>query len=123
AAGAGWGEGAPRLHRQKPVFRLPFKLTESERQKLREVQLYVKAGAEPWAVRDAVPPSQAGFVFRAPQDGEYWFSIVTVDKNGVASPADPSREDPARVRVVATQPPDINPFLPAPPTPPRPPPG
>jgi hypothetical protein len=92
----------------KPQFRLKIDLGDADRSRLREVQLWVKSGAEPWVMKDAAPPAQTHFSFRAPQDGEYWFTIVTVDKNGKATPTDVSREPPAFIVVVDTAAPELN---------------
>src|SRR5207244_12281100 len=85
-------------------FRLKIDLGDADRQKLREVQLYVKGGSEPWGCKETAPPTQTHFSFKAPQDGEYWFTIVTVDKAGKATPADVTKEAPAFVVVVDTTP-------------------
>ncbi|HMF14865.1 MAG TPA: hypothetical protein VKE94_21265, partial [Gemmataceae bacterium] len=44
---------------------------------------------------------------RAPSDGEYWFTVVLVDKAGIATPADVTRQPPGLVVVVDTQRPEI----------------
>ena len=46
-------------------------------------------------------------MFRPPQDGEYWFTVVTVDKSGKQNPADLSQETPGLIVVVDRQPPDF----------------
>src|SRR5262249_2437063 len=80
---------------------------DADRQRLREVQLYVKGGNDGWACKETAPPNKEFFTFRAPEDGEYWFTIVTVDRNGKATPADVTREQPSFIVVVDTQPPDV----------------
>jgi hypothetical protein len=95
------------MYTNKQQFRLPFNLEERDRQRLREIQLYVKCGTDGWACRETAPPSQKYFTFRAAQDGEYCFNIVTVDKAGHPTPADVTREAPALVVVVDTQPPEL----------------
>src|SRR5262245_16333674 len=80
--------GSSKMYTNKLHFRLPFSLPDSERQKLNEVQLYVKMGAEPWACKESVGPAQTSFSYKATQDGEYWFGIVTVDRAGRSTPAD-----------------------------------
>jgi hypothetical protein len=88
-------------------FRLPFNLDDADRARLREVLLFVKAGDEPWQHKDSAAPTQAHFSFRAPRDGEYWFTTVVVDKGGNAVPADVTGQPPGLVVVVDTQRPDI----------------
>jgi hypothetical protein len=91
----------------KQQFRLKIDLGDADRQRLREVQLYVKGGSDGWACKETARPDKDFFTFRAPEDGEYSFTIVTVDKSGKATPADVTREPPSFVVVVDTQPPDV----------------
>jgi hypothetical protein len=95
------------MYTNKQQFRLPFNLDERDRQRLREIQLYVKYGSDGWACRETAPPTQRYFTFRAAQDGEYAFNIVTVDKAGHPTPPDVTREAPALVVVVDTQAPEV----------------
>ncbi|HEY1861924.1 MAG TPA: hypothetical protein VGG61_16300, partial [Gemmataceae bacterium] len=88
-------------------FKLPLQMGDADRQTLREVQLYVKHGTDSWVCVDKAPPTQAYFPFKAAEDGEYWFSIVTLDQAGKATPGDLSREPPALIVVVDTQPPHL----------------
>jgi hypothetical protein len=88
-------------------FNLPFQLGDADRAALREVHLYVKHGAENWVCVEKALPTKKAFSFKAPQDGEYWFSIATVDQTGKATPADVSREPPCLIVVVDTQSPKI----------------
>jgi hypothetical protein len=101
-----------KMYTNKQQFRLPFNMSDGDRAKLREVQLYVKSDTKGWACQETAPPTQTHFSFHAPQDGEYWFNIVTVDKSGHATPADVSREAPALIVVVDSQQPEINVTLP-----------
>jgi hypothetical protein len=96
-----------KMFTNKQQFRLPFNLADGERLKLREIQLYVKYGNEGWTCKETATPMQKAFVYKAAQDGEYWFSIVTVDKSGRPTPVDVTREPPALIVVVDTQPPEI----------------
>src|SRR5262249_29132019 len=57
--------------------------------------------------KDTVAPTQSRFTFKAPEDGEYWFTIVSVDKSKRLMPPDITREPPAFVVVVDTQPPEV----------------
>src|SRR6516162_9271096 len=101
-----------KIQTNKMAFRLPLQVNEKEAARLREVQLYVKEGpTAPWTFKEAVPPTQKEFIFRAPHDGEYWFTLVTVDKAGNKSPADLSQEPPGLIVVVQRQPaePEVRP--------------
>src|SRR6516162_1529615 len=94
--------GAPpkRVYTRVPQFRLPFNLEESDRARIRDVHLYVKSGDDPWARKESAAPTSTHFSFRAPRDGEYWFTIVIVDNSGNAIPGDVTRQPPGLVVVV-----------------------
>jgi hypothetical protein len=105
------GQAQPKLEKRfskNAQFKLPLQMGDVERQTLREVHLYVKYGNDNWVLADKVAPTQSHFTFKAPRDGEYWFSIVTIDQAGKAIPADVSREEPALIVVVDTQAPQLD---------------
>src|SRR5436309_13038636 len=66
-------------------FTIPFipPSTATGEQEVVEVRLFVSSdyGAT-WSLADHVEPRKAGFAFRPPHDGEYWFSIRGVDRQG-----------------------------------------
>ncbi len=73
----------------KKSFSLPVQIDDRNRANLAEVQLYVKDHpTHPWVCCEKGRPSQNAFSFRPLQDGEYWFVVVTVDKQGRATPPD-----------------------------------
>jgi hypothetical protein len=47
-------------------------------------------------------PIEKGFPYRAVQDGEYWFKVVTIDHKGQPSPLDLNQEPPSKIIVVDT---------------------
>lgn len=85
------------------TFNLPIQMAEQTRATLREVQLYVKSGSGDWVRQEAVPPQTPHFTYRVPQDGEYWFALVTVDRAGKAVPSDINAAPPALRVVVDTR--------------------
>jgi hypothetical protein len=94
---------------KKGKFQLPVRVDAAERARLREVLLFVKNGAqEPWALQQSVPPTHGNFIYQAPQDGEYWFSVVTVDSTGRQHPADVNAEPPGLIVVVDSQRPECD---------------
>jgi hypothetical protein len=105
----GQAPAAPRkIYTNKPAFKLPLRVDEKDRLRLQEVQLYVREGPSGvWEKKDSVSPAQKEFVFRPAQDGEYWFTVVTVDKSGKQNPPDLSQETPGLIVVVDRQPPDF----------------
>jgi len=93
----------------KNAFYLPVIIDERVRSNLREVQLYVKDNpARPWMLKEKAPPTQTGFTYRGLQDGEYWFTVVTVDKAGRMTPADLGNEPPGLIVVLDTQSPQLD---------------
>jgi hypothetical protein len=103
----GQAPAIPKKFHNDMRFNLPFQLGDADRAALREVHLYVKHGTDNWVCVEKALPTKKAFSFKAPQDGEYWFSIATVDQTGKASPADVSREPPCLIVVVDTQSPKI----------------
>ena len=100
--------GVRKVYTNRTAFKLPLQVDERERSRLQEIQLWVKTGpAAPWTKRDAVPPTQKEFIFRTQEDGEYWFTLVTLDRSGKANPADVTQEPPGLVVVVDRQPPEV----------------
>jgi hypothetical protein len=98
----------PKNYINKAVLSLPIQIDPRLQAGLREVQLWVKEDpAKPWAFQQKAPPTQAEFRFRAPHDGEYWFTIVSVDRNGRQTPADLKDEPPGVIVVVDTRPPQV----------------
>jgi hypothetical protein len=88
-------------------FDLPIVMDDALRATLREVCLYVKRPTTGWTRHEAVPPSATRFSHKVGQDGEYWFSLVTVDKQGRMTPSDVGSEPPGLRVVVDTQPPTL----------------
>lgn len=78
------------LFTKQQEFRIPFQLEppESPEQAPVEVQLYVSdtQGREQWPLVDRQAPEGNGFTFVAPRDGEYWFVVRTLDRQGKLLP-------------------------------------
>lgn len=87
-------------------FNIPFQLDAEELRKLgaTEIQLYVSTdqGAA-WELHEAVAPQAGKFTFRAPREGEYWFSVRTLTTGGLAYPSG-SHKPELKVRVDRTPP-------------------
>ena len=78
----------PTFYSREARFAIPYHLNRPARvsHEAVEVQLYFSAdhgGA--WQFYDKVNPAAARFLFRAPSDGEYWFTVRTVDHGGQPS--------------------------------------
>src|SRR5688572_32793279 len=78
--------GVQTVHTNRASFTLPVRMDERDRAELKELKFYVRApqGARPgeWVCLETAPPSKSKFNYQAPEDGEYWFAFVTVDKSG-----------------------------------------
>ncbi len=104
------GPAAPAVAKQytkRHEFSLPINMLPQDRGNVSEVRLFVKTPTTDWLHKATVPPTQSSFTFRAPQDGEYWFSVVTIDRDGQAIPKDVTREPPNLIIIVDTQPPQF----------------
>lgn len=82
-------------------------MDDSVRSTLAEVQLFVKSGAHQWVLHESVPPNSAFFTCKAPADGEYQFTLVTVDKIGKRLPSDIEGQPPSLRVVVDTAAPTL----------------
>ena len=71
------------------------------------MKLYVRGPSGKWECVQTAPASQTSFDFRAPADGEYLFTFVTVDRRGNANPPSVEAAPPHRAVVVDTTPPDV----------------
>ena len=80
----------PIVATKQHFFAIPFRISppENPNQAPREVQLYVSGdrGAT-WQLYTRAEPTQRQFLFRAASDGEYWFAVRTVDRQGHGRPA------------------------------------
>ena len=99
---------AQRNYLNKSTIKLPIQIEDPARGSLKEVQLYIKESlTSPWVLKDTVPPTQQAFTIQLPRDGEYAFTMVTVDKQGHRFPEDLAREPARLVVVIDTQAPVI----------------
>ena len=111
-APSGFGQDAPpqakKHFSRKSTFRIPIQIEDREREDLKELRLFVRTPEGEWVRKESAPATHTAFSFRAERDGEYWFSIVTVDKAGKSNPPDPTHEEPGLIVVVDTQLPEID---------------
>jgi hypothetical protein len=90
---------------------------------VREYQLHVKYGGGDWQLRKVALPGQCwvtsrdaaglikkqeAFNYNVDRDGEYWFSVVTVNKDGRSSCPDVNRMPPGLIVIVDTVPPTVD---------------
>jgi hypothetical protein len=109
---SGFAQDSPaaqkKFYSRKSTFRIPIRIDEKERDSIQELQLFVRMPDGVWGCTEHADVTQTAFSFQANRDGEYWFCIVTVDKAGKPTPADPTKEDPGLIVVVDTQMPEID---------------
>lgn len=92
----------------KSTIQLPIEVEAGARSQLHSIQLFVREGANgAWTMKETASPEQQHFTFRAPREGEFWFNIVSVDRMGRRTPADVTKEAPALMVVIDTQPPQM----------------
>ncbi len=102
-----------KVYTNKTFYNLPVQIDDRYRANLREVALYVKINNSDWVRQETAAGHIGAFTFRAPQDGEYAFNLVLIDRQGRATPADLSRAEPLLHVVVDTTEPliDLHPVL------------
>lgn len=90
------------LATRQTTFTIPFAVDAPRAAS--EVQLHVSSDqGRSWSVSSRELPTAGRFVFRAAEDGEYWFATRTIDAQG-RGPADDKLKPELRVRVDTTTP-------------------
>lgn len=93
----------------KTQFRIPYHYDQAEIDRLgaREIRLYASIDrGVTWKHIKSVPPTARKFPFEATQDGEYWFSVRTLDSRNQLHPSGRVFEPGLRV-VIDTTPPKL----------------
>ncbi len=100
---------APTIHHKQRAFRIPFNIDPADRPRYKQVQLWAfSSGVGKWTQADATTPDRPSFTFRATRDGEYWFSVRTLDTKNRLIPADDADIEPNMKVIVDTVAPTIN---------------
>ena len=85
-----WGATLPKpTHTSKTKFRIPFKFDAAALKKMsaREIQLHVSQNqGETWELAQVLLPDGGKFEYTCPGEGEYWFSVKTLDGQGQLHP-------------------------------------
>ncbi len=92
AASGGAASPPQPVYTRQGVFSIPFRIDgmETGGPQPAEVRLFVSEDLGlKWRNEAQVKPEQQSFGFRAPHDGEYWFSIRTIDRQGHSHPEGP----------------------------------
>jgi hypothetical protein len=94
---------------RQTLFSIPFRIDTSDpaSRDIAEIQLYVSTnrGAS-WRLYERAEPQRRSFPFRAGGDGEYWFSLRTIDRAGQVRPQNAS--GPGLRVIVDTMPPQMS---------------
>jgi len=112
-----WGTVAPeakgqastkavkKIYHKSRAFRIPLAIDAEARPRIREVYLCVSvdAGAT-WQEVGKATPDQPSFSYKAPQDGEYWIAVQTLDTKGRLYPPSDAAIEPSMKVVVDTTP-------------------
>lgn len=95
----------PAVPTNQTSFGIPIEIHQHP-ERISEFQLLVSndQGAN-WGLYQRRQPNDTEFLFEATQDGEYWFSMRTIDRNQQARPSGPPR--PELVVAIDTQKPQL----------------
>ncbi|WP_298868535.1 hypothetical protein [uncultured Gimesia sp.] len=98
------------VYTSKTQFRIPYHYDQAEIDRLgaREIRLYASTDrGVSWNHLKSVSPQARKFPFEATQDGEYWFSVRTLDSKNQLHPSGRVFEPGLRV-VIDTTPPQLD---------------
>jgi hypothetical protein len=99
--------GADVTFTRQPLFRIPFQTDPNER-RIKQVWLYVSNDqGRTWHPNSNVRPEEGAFMFNAPKDGLYWFTVRTVDLDDRAFPLKMEAAKPGLKVIVDSTPPTI----------------
>ena len=97
------------VYMRHSVFRIPINVDPTKAATIRELRLLVsKDRGATWKHLKTATPTQPAFTYRAGVDGEYWFSLVRVDKQGNVEPSNVRRQPPGLKVVLDTKSPEID---------------
>lgn len=88
-------------------FQIPIKVNQRASE-LKELLLYVSTDkGQSYSVASRVTPDKAFFVYTAPSDGTYWFTIAVVDRQNRQDPVDVYQAPVMQWVIVDTRKPEI----------------
>jgi hypothetical protein len=88
---------------------IPIEIVPARRNDLREILLFCSHDeGKTWDQVGRATPEQTSFPYTAPGDGKYWFTIQTVDRNGVKEPGNVYSVPPGQRIVVDTVKPQVS---------------
>lgn len=97
------------IYHNSRAFRIPFNIEPEERARIKDVLLCVSndRGGKWEPIVSRATPDKRALAFRAPNDGEYWFAVQTLDTEGRLYPPATSAIEPKMKVIVDTVPPTI----------------
>lgn len=101
-------QSPPVIYTREETFAIPFHIDQPRASEPRAVEIELHVSEDrgtAWRRAERMEPSGGRFTFHAPRDGEYWFFVRTLDKQGRLLPDTPAA---AELRVVVdTVPPRV----------------
>ena len=90
------------------AIKIPFRLAVAPAE-VNEVVLFVSIDqGKNWSRDSSIRPTETFLPFQAPTDGQYWFNIAVMYRNGSQVPIDVSLSPPQQKVVIDTQKPAVN---------------
>lgn len=97
------GAGDAPIPMKDRTISIPYNLSVNAAD-VSDVVLYVSIDqGRAWSRAAVIRPTDKFFAFQAPTDGQYWFTVAVVYRNGSQVPADPSQSPPQQKVVFDTQ--------------------
>jgi hypothetical protein len=87
----------------QPMFKIPIRFPNERRAEIQKFILYVSRDqGKSWECQEQAPPTANSFIYKAREDGVYWFTIATLDTQGHESPSDALKGPPRQKVIVDT---------------------
>jgi hypothetical protein len=97
------GAGDAPIPMKDRTISIPYNLSVNPAD-VSDVVLYVSIDqGRAWSRAAVIRPTDRFFAFQAPTDGQYWFTVAVVYRNGSQVPADPSQSPPQQKVIFDTQ--------------------
>ncbi|MBI2806010.1 MAG: hypothetical protein HYX68_13605 [Planctomycetes bacterium] len=93
---------APAHYAKTQGFDLPVHMEPADRLAISEFRLYVKTPTSGWKLQESGNQNLTRFSCKVAQDGEYWYTLATVDKAGRMDPPDVNLAAPSQRVIVDT---------------------
>ncbi|MCA9115725.1 MAG: hypothetical protein KDA79_11620, partial [Planctomycetaceae bacterium] len=97
----------PVQYTSRTRFRIPYRFDPAQMQRIgaQEIRLFLSRDrGSRWLTAQTVSPRTGRFDFQAPEDGEYWFAVRTVDARNQLHPRIPVNAPELQVIVDTTRP-------------------